>query len=281
VAARGPAAAAREPCGQHFLRREALCSSLVARSCIGAGDTVVEIGPGLGALTRPLARRAARVLAVEIDARLCARIRDAFAREPKVEVVHADFLDWSLPRQPFKVFANIPFAHTAAIVRRLTEAEPAPGDVYLVVEHAAARRFAGAPFGAETLRSLLLKPWWHAELVCELAPEEFAPPARTPCALLWLARRPRPLVEGASAELYADFVSAGFGRCGDRIEACLAGLLTREQQRRCARSLHFERSAPPSQLSFDQWLGLFRCFAAHAPASARMRVRGARDRLPR
>lgn len=281
MVARARAAGARAERGQHFLRREALCSSLVARSCIGPGDTVVEIGPGRGALTRPLARLARRVIAVEVDGELCARLRGAFAGDPRVELVQADFLDWTLPSQPFKVFANIPFAHTAAIVRRLLGAEPAPGDVYLVVEHAAARRFAGRPFGPETLRSLLLKPWWHAELVCEIDPGEFAPPARSACALLWLSRRPRPLVDRAAAPLYADFVAAGFGRCGDRIEVCLAGLLTREQQRRCARALHFERDAPPSALGFDQWLGLFRCFAAHAPPSARERVRGALQRLPR
>lgn len=242
---------------------------------------VVEIGPGRGALTRPLARRAQRVLAVEVDAELCAELRAAFAREASVEVVHADFLEWPLPRQPFKVFANIPFAHSAAIVRRLTQARPAPHDVYLVMEHPAARRFAGTPFGPETLRSLLLKPWWHAELACEIAPREFAPPARGPCALLWLAGRPRPLVESAHAALYADFVAAAFGRRGDRLEECLAGLLSREQLRRCARSLHFERDALPSALGFDQWLGLFRCFAAHAPACARRWVHGACSRLPR
>jgi 23S rRNA (adenine-N6)-dimethyltransferase len=280
VAARGRAATASDR-GQHFLRREALCSSLVSGSCIGPTDTVVEIGSGLGALTRPLARRAARVLAVEIDAQLCARLRESFAREPRVLVVRADFLSFELPSRPFKVFANVPFAHTAAIVRRLTEASPGPSDAYLVLEHAAARRFAGGPFGPETLRSLLLKPRWHAELARELAPHEFAPPAAGPCALLWLARRPRPLVEEADAELYADFVAAGFGRRGDRIEACLEGLLTREQQRRCARTLHFDRRAPPSALGFDQWLGLFRCFAAHARGAALRAVRSARLRLPR
>lgn len=275
------AAAPREARGQHFLRREALCSSLVARSTIGPDDTVVEVGPGRGALTRALARRARRVLAVELDAELCAELRAAFACEPGVEVVHADFLAWPLPRHPFKVFANIPFAHSAAIVRRLTQARPAPHDVYLVLEHPAARRFAGTPFGPETLRSLLLKPWWHAELAGEIAPGEFAPPARGPCALLWLAGRPRPLVEPANAALYADFVAAAFGRRGDRIEACLAGLLSREQLRRCARTLHIDRDAPPSALGFEQWLGLFRCFAAHAPAGVRRRVRGACGRLPR
>ena len=267
--------------GQHFLRRGALCTSLVARSCIGARDTVVEIGPGTGALTRPLARRAARVVAVELDAALCNGLRSGLAAEPRVELVHADFLRWPLPPAPFKVFANVPFAHTSEILRRLTEELPGPSDVYVVVEHAAARRWAGTPFGPETLRSLLLKPWWHAELVCEIEPLEFAPPARTLCALLWLARRERPLVARAEADAWADFVSAAFGRHGDRVDESLAGLLTHEQRRRCARLLHFDRAVPPSALTFDQWLGLYRCFTTHADAGVRKRVEGARGRLPR
>jgi hypothetical protein len=117
--------------------------------------------------------------------------------------------------------------------------------------------------------------------VCEIAPLEFAPPARSLCALLWLARRPRPLVARVEAELYADFVAGAFGRHGERIDDCLAGLLTHEQRRRSARTLHFDRASPPSALTFDQWLGLYRCFAAHAPEDARRRSRGARLRLPR
>jgi 23S rRNA (adenine-N6)-dimethyltransferase len=267
--------------GQHFLRRGALCSSLVARSCIGARDTVVEIGPGTGALTRPLARRAARVVAVELDGALCERLRAGLVAEPHVELVHADFLRWPLPRAPYKVFANVPFAHTSEILRRLVAVEPGPSDVYLVVEHGAARRWAGTPFGPETLRSLLLKPTWHAELVCDIDPHEFAPPARELCALLWLARRERPLVAATETEAWSDFVCAAFGREGDRIDACLSPFLTHEQRRRCARTLHFDRAAAPSALTFDQWLGLYRCFAAHATDDAHRRARGARHRLPR
>ncbi|HVH07795.1 MAG TPA: rRNA adenine N(6)-methyltransferase family protein [Myxococcota bacterium] len=267
--------------GQHFLRRGALCSSLVARSCIGARDTVVEIGAGTGALTRPLARRAGRVVAVELDPALCDALRAGLGADPRVELVNADFLRWPLPPTPFKVFANVPFAHTSEILRRLTESDPGPSDVYVVVEHAAARRWAGTPFGPETLRSLLTKPWWHTELVCEIEPLEFAPPARTLCALLWLARRARPLVAREEAAAYADFVSAAFGRRGDRIDECLGDLLTHEQRRRSARLLHFDRAAPPSSLTFDQWLALYRCFVAHADPGAKNRIRGARDRLPR
>lgn len=250
---------------------------------------MVEIGPGRGALTRPLAKRAGRVIAVEIDPRLARSLRSSLevggharqAGSPRVEIVQDDFLRWPLPDRPYKVFANPPFAHTAEIVRRLSEAELPPTDAWLLLEHRAARRFAGAPFAAETLRSLLLKPDWHLELRDEVEPREFSPPVRERCVLLWMARRSRSLIDASERALYGDFIAAAFGRSGDCIERCLRGLLSPEQLRRAGHTLHFDRMAPPSQLSFEQWLGLFRCFEERAGPSARRRVQGAIDRLPR
>jgi len=272
---------ARTGLGQHFLRRPERCAELVETAGLGDADLIVEIGAGEGALTHSLAARAGRVIAVEVDPACARSLRVRFGRERRVDVVERDFLGWPLPREPYKVFANPPFAHTAAIVRRLCEGDRPPDEAWLVLEDAAARRFAGSPYGPETLRALLLKPHWHVELRAELGPGDFSPPAAGPCALLWLARRGRPLVEHAKRELYADFVACAFGRQGNRIEACLRGVLTKEQLRRCARSLRFDPREAPSALRFEQWLGLFRCFEERAGREARRRVRGALQRLPR
>jgi 23S rRNA (adenine-N6)-dimethyltransferase len=241
----------------------------------------VEIGAGEGALTRMLARRAARVVALEVHPVCASTLRAAFRDQPTVEVVERDFLLWPLPADRYKVFANPPFALTSAIVRRLTDDDRPPEEAWLVLEDAAARRYAGWPFGVETLRSLLLKPEWHLELRAELGAHEFTPPARGPCALLRIARREPALVEPERRALYRDFVSFAFGRQGNRVDQCLRGALTREQLRRCARSLRFAPLDAPSSLGFEQWLGLFRCFDEWASKEARARVRGARTRLPR
>src|SRR5690606_28034143 len=114
------------------------------------------IGAGEGALTRPLAARAGRVLAVELDAHLASGLRAEFAPDPRVKVIEGDFLDLALPDAPYKVAGNVPFARTAEIVRRLTEAERPPDDAYLIVQLEAAQRFAGSPVAAESLASLRL-----------------------------------------------------------------------------------------------------------------------------
>lgn len=258
------------------MRPGARCVDLVAASAITAADHVVEIGPGRGALTRALLRRAGRVTAVELDPVLCDALARGLGASPQLTLVRGDFLAWPLPRGPYKVFANPPFAHTAAIVRRLTEARPRPRDVHLVVERGAALRFAGRPYADETLRSLLLAPWWHVEVLRELRPADFDPPPPVHAALLWLAPRERPLVDASEAPLYRAFVRTARARRAPSVRAALRGLLTPAQLRREARLLRLALDAPVASLDFRQWLGLFRGFAARADRAARARLRAAR-----
>jgi 23S rRNA (adenine-N6)-dimethyltransferase len=220
------------------------------------------------------------VTALEIDPVLCGALERELG-SARLTVVRGDFLRWPLPRGPYKVFASPPFARTAAIVRRLTEAANPPQDAYLVVEDGAARRFAGAPFAEETLRSLWLKPWWHVEILREIRADEFEPPPRARCALFWAARRPRPLLEPGEAEEWRDFVAASRARAHASLRGALRGAFSRAQLARLARFLRFERDGPVTALAFEQWLGLFRGFRRLGGAAARERVRGAASRLPR
>src|SRR5690606_3828844 len=110
--------------------------------------------------------------------------RDRFGSQ--VEVVNGDFLAFDLPRDA-RIVANLPFGITAEAVRHICQS-PAR-DAHLIVQREAAERFAGAPWGAETLPSLELKPWWHAEILRPLRRTDFDPPPAVDSAYLWLARR--------------------------------------------------------------------------------------------
>lgn len=115
---------------------------LVADAGIAPGDLVVDIGAGTGALTAPLAAAGARVVAVELHPRRAAALRARFAGTPAVTVVRADARDLRLPRRPFRVVANPPFAAGSQVLTRLL----APGSrlvsAHLVLQRAAARRWA-------------------------------------------------------------------------------------------------------------------------------------------
>jgi 23S rRNA (adenine-N6)-dimethyltransferase len=174
--------------GQHFLGSDQLAARLVTDAGVSREDRVVDLGAGSGVLTAALAARAGAVLAVEIDPKLAAGLAQRFARAPNVTVLHADARDVALPLNAYRVVANPPFAHTAAILRRLLD-HPEAGLVRadLVVQWQVARHRARVTEGTETdLVGAIWAPWW-----------EFARGRRIPAALF----RPRPGVDAAVLEI--------------------------------------------------------------------------------
>jgi 23S rRNA (adenine-N6)-dimethyltransferase len=133
-------ASGERPWGWHRLA-PTWAQRVVADAGIRPGDLVLDIGAGTGALTEPLVEAGARVVAVELHPRRLAVLRERFGDAP-VTVVRADAADLRLPRQPFRVVANPPFAATSAILRRLL----APGSrmvrADVVLQRAAAHRWA-------------------------------------------------------------------------------------------------------------------------------------------
>ena len=248
----------RADLSQHFLRSRSLAASLIAQAPVQRNDLVVEIGPGRGILTRELACRCREVVAVEFDGVLSEVLRTRFLGDDRVTVVRSDFLRFRLPDVPYKVLGNIPFNRTAAIVRRLVQADSPPQDAWLVIQREAAERFAGSPFSRETLSSLRLKPWWQIEIARRFRRTDFDPPPSVDAVALWLARRARPLVNRLQAVDYRRFIESCFGRDGRSIRLCLRSEFTRTQIQRLGRDLRFDPSGPPSGLTFDQWLALFR-----------------------
>lgn len=245
---------------QHFLHR-GLAADLVARSSISRRDHVVEIGAGRGALTVELAGRCGSITAIEIDPALCRRLRDRFRNTSHVRIVEADFLRTRLPDAAYKVFGNVPYSRTADIVRHLRDLERPPSEAILVLQSEAAGRFAGHPAGVETRQSLLLKPWWHVEVVRRLARTDFDPPPSVDSAVLWMAQRGTPLISNAEERLYRRLVNEAFGSAGSNVAAGLQKFLSRSQITRLARDLGFQITDKPSSLTFDQWLGIFRYYA--------------------
>lgn len=127
--------------GFHALA-EPHAAHVVARSGVGPGDLVLDLGAGHGALTEPLARTGARILAFELHGARANRLRARFSDVARVTIVRADVSDLRLPRRPFRVVANPPFAVAVAVLRRLT----APGSrlqrADLVLPSHLARRWA-------------------------------------------------------------------------------------------------------------------------------------------
>ena len=188
--------------GQHLLRSP-LADELAAAAGIASGDLVVEIGAGTGRLTAPLAERAGHVIAIEVDPRLARLLRRRFQGDGRVTVVEADGLTAALPASPFRVVANLPFAITTPMLRRLLDD---PGLPLLAADLVVQRGFAVKRCSPRpcTLLSAGWLPWWQLAVERVLPPDCFQPPPSVESAILSARRRPRPLVRrGGSGRLPA------------------------------------------------------------------------------
>ena len=273
-----PGSAGRELVhSQNFLTSRRLVEQLVERAEIGPDDLVLEIGPGRGIITEALAGRAQRVVAVEKDATLAARLARRFDGNPTVSIVQADFLDVSLPREPFTVFASLPFNATSEIVSRLLGAAVVPDTLHLVVQREAAERYVGRP--RESLVAVLLKPWFEPAIVHRFARQDFSPAPRVDVVMLRLRKRGPPLVDDGDARLFRDFVSYGFTAWRPSLASALEGLIGRPRARQVARDVQLPLEAPPSRVRFEVWLHLFEALRHGDRALLASRLAGAEQRL--
>lgn len=229
---------------QNFLTGRRTIARLLALTDLSPADTVLEIGAGKGHITRALAERCGRVVTYEIDPRLADQLHGSL---PDHVCLHRqDFLRASLPQGRYKVFANIPFNHTTAILRRLTQEDRPPESAWLIMEKGAAMRFSGT--GRETAASLLLKPWWEVRIVHRLRREDFHPAPSVDCVLLELRRKSLPDLSPRERTAWQRFTTQAMQRG-------LRGMLTPRQVSVALRDANIPMSAT---LRYVQWLCLFR-----------------------
>jgi len=237
---------------------------LVRMSKIGLSDTVYEIGPGNGIITAALASVAGQVIAIEHDPELVRRLRERFRPVENVEIVEMDFLNYSFrPRNrqaisEYKIFANIPYNRTAQIIRKILHERSNLCEAYLIMQKEAAKKFSGSP--RETLFSILVKPFFDLQILLQLKRTYFWPVPNVDSVLLSIKRRASPLIEAQDVALYREFVQYGFERWKPNLKLAFKNVFTYQQWKRLARDLGFSLNATPTDLSAEQWLGLYQGF---------------------
>jgi 23S rRNA (adenine-N6)-dimethyltransferase len=236
-----------------------LLRKLVNQSGIGKGDLVYDIGAGTGNITAALLARGARVVAIEKDKRICARLERRFSAYDKVEIRNADFLTSEFsPSAIYKVFANIPFSHTAEMIKKLLFNKAPPDDCYLIVQKEAAEKYAGIP--ADTLVSLLIKPLFWVDILYHFNRIDFSPVPAVDIVLLQFQRRRCGLIPPGQYALYRDFVIYCREGTDRTVKQALKGLISFSRIKRIFRLLRIDYHARPTELSFRQYLGLFQYY---------------------
>jgi 16S rRNA (adenine1518-N6/adenine1519-N6)-dimethyltransferase len=204
--------------GQHFLADQAALDRIVAAADLTPGDTVLEIGPGLGTLTRLLAEQAGRVVAVELDERLAAVLAERLAGQPNVEVHPGNILRISdfaaLVGPSYKVVANLPYYITSAVLRHLLERQDQPSLMVVTVQREVAERIVATPPDMSLL-AVSVQFYGRPCLVARIPAGAFYPPPKVDSAVVRIDVRDEPAVslgEGTSVADFFQVVRAGFGQ---------------------------------------------------------------------
>jgi len=228
---------------------------------------VYEVGPGEGIITRELAKVAAKVIAIEKDVELANHLKAMFKDFRNVEVHEADFLKYDIKEAEYKIFSNIPFNITSEIMRKILYTRNPPIDSYLVMQEEAANKFYGHPY--ETEFSVLVKPWFDIIIVRKFRRTDFIPVPAVDVVLLNVRKREKPLVPSDNSMDYKRFVKHGYEAWKKSLRKAYENVFTYEQWKRMARELDFPMDATPTQITYEQWIGLFERFLKIVPPSKR------------
>jgi 16S rRNA (adenine1518-N6/adenine1519-N6)-dimethyltransferase len=218
----------RKSLGQHFLNDRRILGRIADALHLTGTETVLEIGPGRGALTDILVERAGRLIAIEYDRALAAMLRERYARRSNVLIAEADVLEVSLGELaagPYVLVGNVPYYITTPILFHALTPPRAERSVYLVQKEVAQRLSAppgGKEYGALTVNVAALA---RAETLFNVAAGAFSPPPKVESAVVRITPLAEPLVQSKEERPFRLLVQGAFG-------------MRRKQMRRVVRSLY-------------------------------------------
>lgn len=206
--------------GQNFLIEPNILKKIIEVSAIDKNTNVIEIGPGIGALTQFLLREAHHVLAFEIDDRLIPILNDTLSEFDNLTVVHEDILKVNLPqdvmsrldmRKKLSVVANLPYYITTPIILSLLESDlPIDTFVMMMQKEVAERMSAKAGSKAYGSLTIAIQYYMHSEISFIVPKTVFSPQPNIDSAILKLTRREQPLVQVHNETAFFELVRAGF-----------------------------------------------------------------------
>jgi len=254
---------AKKRFGQHFLTDPRILSRIADGLAITPTDTVIEIGPGRGALTEALLSRAGRVIAIEVDRDLVPILRSRWADDPRLMVVEGDVLEQdlgALANGPFLLAGNVPYNITTPILfHALTRPRPARA-VYLVQLEVALRAAAAPNDEAFGALSVNLQAVAQVELLFRVPAGAFTPPPKVESAVIRVTPRLDPVIEADEEEPYRLMVQGAFGLRRKQLKRVVRTLwsLDAEQAGALVDRAGLDPEARPETLSPSDFAALLR-----------------------
>lgn len=216
--------------GQNFLADANGLQKVVDTAELRPGDSVLEVGPGLGNLTRLLAMQASRVLAVELDGRLIPALEDILSPFHNIELIHGDILaldpvklvqGWDA-NSDYVVVANIPYYITSALIRHLLEAPVRPSRMVLTVQKEVAERIVAVPNDMNLL-ALSVQVYGHPYIAAILPASDFIPSPQVDSAIVRIDIDPKLRFPPVILERFFRLAKAGFSQKRKTLRNSLSG----------------------------------------------------------
>jgi 16S rRNA (adenine1518-N6/adenine1519-N6)-dimethyltransferase len=253
----------RKSLGQHFLNDRRILGRIADALQLHGTETVLEIGPGRGALTDILAERAGRLIAIEYDRALAALLRERYARRGNVLIAEADVLQVSLGELaagPYVLVGNVPYYITTPILFHALTRPRADRSVYLVQREVAQRLVArpgSKEYGALTVNVAAVA---RAELLFGVPAGAFAPPPKVESAVVRIAPLAEPLVTSDEENPFRVLVQSAFGMRRKQMRRVVRTLysLDAEQADELLTRAGIEPEVRPETLSVEQFVGLMK-----------------------
>jgi len=275
---------AKKSLAQHFLIDRGILNKIVAAAELKSVDTVIEVGPGLGVLTRELAERAGRLVAVELDQHMVEILKLSFGGMSNVIIIHKDVLDatpeglfgeagFSQKVQPegivfspenplrYKVVANLPYYITSAVLRHFLEANLKPELIVVMVQKEVARQIV-APPGDMSILSVSVQFYGTPKIIGTVSRGSFYPAPDVDSAILRVDIHPTPLLPSGEDEGFFDIVHAGFCAARKQIHNAISqGLrIPNEEAISILKEGGIEPSRRAETLSVAEWVHLYETY---------------------
>lgn len=254
--------AANKRLGQNFLANKGIIEKIIAAAAVTPRDTILEIGPGLGAITIPLAAHAQRIVAVEKDTRLVEALHATLAEKhiSNIEIISGDIMRLleenalSLPKT-YSVVANIPYYLTSALIRALLEQTEKPQRMLLMIQKEVAQRIV-AREGKESILSLAVKFYADPKILFFVSRGSFSPTPKVDSAIIEII--PHKKLPSLAPDIFFPVMKAGFSAPRKKLISNLATKLNlnKEALSEAFSALALDKNTRPEHLTLAQWLAL-------------------------
>ncbi len=257
--------------GQNFLISEGILDKIIESSNIDGGDTILEVGSGLGALTLKLAKKAKQVIAVEKDRELVKILRERLAEEKikNVKIIEQDILEFQtsdFKTKDYKLIANIPYYLTSALIRKFLELNNKPQKIVLMIQKEVAQRIClprrslngGGRSQQIKMNILALSVQFYADakILFYVSKENFWPAPKVDSAVIEIS--PKKELPGIDEKLFFKVVKAGFANKRKQLAGNLSTNLgiSKEEAEEILTSIGLNPKQRAEELDLEKWLEL-------------------------